>query len=98
MVLADMHLRPGEPWEYCPREALRRVSKVLKDECNLVMNAGFESEFFLLKKLERSWKWSVELALGHSACTYAANKLIFAREAVRAVANKHGLLATFVPK
>lgn len=36
MVLADMHLRPGEPWEYCPREALRRVLKVLKDEFNLV--------------------------------------------------------------
>lgn len=36
MVLADMHLKPGEAWEYCPREALRRVSKVLKDEFNLV--------------------------------------------------------------
>lgn len=36
MVLADMHLKPGEPWEYCPREALRRVSKVLKEEFNLV--------------------------------------------------------------
>ncbi|MBA0809548.1 hypothetical protein Gohar_025193 [Gossypium harknessii] len=36
MVLADMHLKPGDAWEYCPREALRRVSKVLKDEFNLV--------------------------------------------------------------
>ena len=36
MVLADMHLKPGEAWEYCPREALRRVSKVLKEEFNLV--------------------------------------------------------------
>lgn len=36
MVLADLHLKPGEAWEYCPREALRRVSKVLKDEFNLV--------------------------------------------------------------
>jgi hypothetical protein len=39
MVLADMHLRPGEPWEYCPREALRRVLKVLKDEFDLVCPA-----------------------------------------------------------
>ena len=36
MVLGDMHLKPGEAWEYCPREALRRVSKILKDEFNLV--------------------------------------------------------------
>jgi glutamine synthetase len=36
MVLADMHLKPGESWEYCPREALRRVTKILKDEFNLV--------------------------------------------------------------
>ena len=36
MVLADMHIKPGEAWECCPREALRRVSKILKDEFNLV--------------------------------------------------------------
>ncbi|WRX23496.1 Amidohydrolase-related - like 5 [Theobroma cacao] len=134
MVLADMHLKPGEAWEYCPREALRRVSKVLKDEFNLVMNAGFENEFYLLKKLERDGKeeWvpidskpycsfsgfdaistlfqeiiaalnslnvvveqlhaeagkgQFEMALGHTACTYAADNLIFTREVVRAVAS-----------
>lgn len=36
MVLADMYSKPGQVWEYCPRETLRRVSKVLKDEFNLV--------------------------------------------------------------
>lgn len=36
MVLADMYIEPGKVWEYCPREALRRVSKVLKDEFGLV--------------------------------------------------------------
>ncbi|VVA09406.1 PREDICTED: fluG [Prunus dulcis] len=56
MVLADMHLKPGEAWEYCPREALRRVSKILKDEFNLVMNAGFENEFFILKGILRDGK------------------------------------------
>ena len=36
MVLADMLLKPGEAWEYCPRETLRRVRNVLKDEFDLV--------------------------------------------------------------
>ncbi|GMY24960.1 Protein fluG [Fagus crenata] len=56
MVLADMHIKPGEAWECCPREALRRVSKILKDEFNLEMNAGFENEFFLLKNVLREGK------------------------------------------
>lgn len=38
MIMADMHLKPGEPWEYCPREALRKVSRLLKEEFNLVSN------------------------------------------------------------
>lgn len=145
MVLADMHIKPGEAWECCPREALRRVSKVLKDEFNLEMNAGFENEFFLLKNVLREGKeeWlpidstpycstsafdaaspllhevvvaldslnitveqlhaeagkgQFEMALGYIACTHAADNLVFTREVIRAVARKHGLLATFVPK
>ncbi|KAF9598958.1 hypothetical protein IFM89_033303 [Coptis chinensis] len=53
MVLADMQVRPGEAWEYCPRDALRRVSKVLKDKFNLEMDVGFENEFYLLKNVSR---------------------------------------------
>lgn len=145
MVLANMYLKPGEAWEYCPREALRRVSKVLKDEFNLVMNAGFENEFFLLKSVLRdgkeewvpfdrtpycstasvdaaspifhevvaalqslnipveqlhaeSGKGQFEIALGYTACTSAADNLIYTREVIRSVARKHGLLATFMPK
>uniref|UniRef100_A0A1J3HL43 Protein fluG n=1 Tax=Noccaea caerulescens TaxID=107243 RepID=A0A1J3HL43_NOCCA len=56
MVLADMLVKPGEAWEYCPRETLRRVTKVLKDEFDLVMNAGFENEFYLLKNVVRDGK------------------------------------------
>ncbi|XP_010412750.1 PREDICTED: protein fluG [Camelina sativa] len=56
MVLGDMYLKPGEAWEYCPRETLRRVTKVLKDEFDLVMNAGFENEFYLLKNVVREGK------------------------------------------
>ncbi|KAJ6742503.1 GAMMA-GLUTAMYLPUTRESCINE SYNTHETASE [Salix viminalis] len=145
MVLADMHLRPGEPWEYCPREALRRVLKVLKDEFDLVMDAGFENEFVLLKSVswegKEEWvpidstpycstaafdavspildeivaalhslditveqlhaeagKGQFELAMGHTACPLSADNLIYTREVIRAIARKHGLLATFVPK
>ncbi|XP_078427645.1 nodulin/glutamine synthase-like protein [Wolffia australiana] len=53
MVLSDMQIKPGLAWEYCPREALRRASKILKEEFNLVMNAGFECEFILLKNILR---------------------------------------------
>lgn len=145
MVLADMHLRPGEPWEYCPREALRRVLKVLKDEFDLVMDAGFENEFVLLKSVSwegkeewvpidsapycstasfdlvspildeivgalhslditveqlhaESGKGQFELAMGHTTCPLSADNLIYTREVIRAIARKHGLLATFVPK
>ncbi|XP_010267282.1 PREDICTED: protein fluG isoform X3 [Nelumbo nucifera] len=84
MVLADMHVKPGQAWEYCPREALRRITKILKDEFNLLHAESGKGQF--------------EIALGHRVCTDAADNLIFAREAIRAVARKHGLLATFVPK
>ncbi|CAI8602514.1 unnamed protein product [Vicia faba] len=56
MVLGDLNVKPGQAWEFCPRETLRRASKILKDEFDLVMNAGFENEFFLLKSLTREGK------------------------------------------
>ncbi|KAL2229373.1 UNVERIFIED_CONTAM: Protein fluG [Sesamum indicum] len=145
MVLADMHLKPGIPWEYCPRETLQRVAKILKDEFNLEMNAGFENEFFLLRSVlvdgKENWvpfdatpycstsafdaafpmlnevvaslqslnieveqlhaesgHGQFEFALGYTTCANAADNLVFTREVVRAVARKHGLMATFVPK
>ncbi|XP_071714777.1 protein fluG-like [Rutidosis leptorrhynchoides] len=145
MVLADMHSKPGQPWEYCPRETLKRVSKVLKQEFNLTMNAGFENEFYLLKSQLRNGQeqWvpfdtsrycsssafdaaspifhevvnslqslnidveqlhaesgngQFEIALRYTNCLDAANNLIYAREVIRSVSRKHGLLATFMPK
>ncbi|KAF3520871.1 hypothetical protein DY000_02061231 [Brassica cretica] len=104
MVLADMLLKPGEAWEYCPRETLRRVTNVLKDEFDLVMNAGFENEFYLLKNVVRyafhaeSGKGQFEVSLGHTIAFHAADNLVYTREVIRSVARKHGLLATFVPK
>ncbi|KAL8154344.1 hypothetical protein V2J09_012104 [Rumex salicifolius] len=160
MVLADMYIKPGQSWEYCPREALRRVSEILKEEYDLKlycphnnsiitacqeMNAGFENEFYLLKGSTRDGKeeWvpfdstpycstasfdaaspilrevlaslqslnvhveqlhaeagkgQFELSLGHTVCTRAADNLIFTHETIKAIARKHGLLATFMPK
>ncbi|RAL51658.1 hypothetical protein DM860_010376 [Cuscuta australis] len=145
MVLSDMCIAPGKAWEYCPRDALRRVCRVLKDEFDLVMNAGFENEFFLLKSVDRegkqewlpvdqtsycstaaldsasslleeilsslqslnitveqihpeSGKGQFEIVLGYTECGRAADNLIYAREVIRAIARKSGLLATFVPK
>ncbi|XP_020230442.1 protein fluG [Cajanus cajan] len=145
MVLADMCVKPGEAWEYCPRDALRRVSKILKHEFDLEMNAGFENEFILLKSITREGKeeWvpvdsspycsssafdaaspvlrevagalqslgisveqlhaeggkgQFELVLKYTICTKAADNLVYTREVVRAIARKHGLLATFIPK
>ncbi|CAN6323834.1 unnamed protein product [Urochloa humidicola] len=145
MVMADMQIRPGEAWEYCPRNALRKVTKVLLDEFNVTMKAGFENEFFLRRKLisdgVEQWvpydntnycstsafdgastilrevyssleasnivveqlhaeagKGQFEIALKYILCTLAADKLIYARETIKSVARKHGLLATFLPK
>lgn len=145
MVMGDMCIRPGEAWEYCPREALRRVSRILKHEFDLEMKAGFEIEFLLLKKSvkdgKEDWvpfdsssysttssydavapffhdvvdslnslnitveqlhaeagKGQFEFALGYTFCLSAADELIYTREVIKAIARKHGLLATFIPK
>ncbi|CAN6174677.1 unnamed protein product [Urochloa humidicola] len=145
MVMANMQMRPGEAWEYCPRNVLQKVTKNLLDEFNVTMKAGFENEFYLRRKLVRDgleqWvpydstnycsvsafdcassilqeiysslkaseieveqlhaeagKGQFEVALNYVLCTVAADKLIYAREIIRSVARKHGLLATFLPK
>uniref|UniRef100_A0A452YBV6 GS catalytic domain-containing protein n=1 Tax=Aegilops tauschii subsp. strangulata TaxID=200361 RepID=A0A452YBV6_AEGTS len=145
MVIADMQIRPGEAWEYCPRYVLRKVTKVLLDEFNVTMKAGFENEFYLRRKLvsegHERWvpydnssycstssfdgassilqevysslkaanivveqlhaeagKGQFEVALKYVLCTLAADNLIYAREIIKSVARKHGLIATFLPK
>nr|XP_016434943.1 PREDICTED: protein fluG-like [Nicotiana tabacum] len=35
MVLVDMLTEPGKAWQYCPRDVLRRFSKMLEDEFGL---------------------------------------------------------------
>ncbi|CAN6196302.1 unnamed protein product [Urochloa humidicola] len=145
MVMANMQIRPGEAWEFCPRNVLWKVTKILLDEFNVTMMAGFENEFYLRRKSVRDgleqWvpydctnycsvsafdfassilqeiysslkaseieveqlhaeagKGQFEVALKYILCTVAADKLIYAREIIKSVARKHGLLATFLPK
>jgi glutamine synthetase len=117
----------------------------LEEEFGLVVNAGFESEFYILRQTVREGnnKWvpidstpycstlgfdaatplllevikalqsmhisveqlhaesghgQLEIALGYSRCMEAADNLVFLKEAIRAIANRNGLLATFIPK
>ncbi|XP_070052424.1 protein fluG-like isoform X1 [Nicotiana tomentosiformis] len=72
MVLANMCTKSGEPWEYCPREALRRISKILKDEFGLVMTAGFEVEFYLLESVIKNDKEEFESSDQCRKCHTAA--------------------------
>lgn len=48
--MADMQIRPGECWEYCPRNAMRKVTKVLLDEFNVVRI----NPHFLLSKFSKA--------------------------------------------
>ncbi|KAK4725139.1 hypothetical protein R3W88_027918 [Solanum pinnatisectum] len=54
-IIPDLPTR-YKPWEYCPREVFRRVTKILKDEFDLVVNVGFEIEFYLLKSVIKNGK------------------------------------------
>ncbi|CAK8571476.1 unnamed protein product [Lathyrus sativus] len=146
MVLADLNVKPGQAWELCPRDTFRRVSKILKDEFDLEISAGFEIEFYLLKSIttrdgKEEWiefdsspyccsstldvacpilheiasalhsigiqveqlhvetgKSQYEVVLKHTICSKAVDNLVYTREIIKAIARKHGLLATFLPK
>jgi len=52
----------------------------------------------ILQLHAESGKGQFEIVLGHTICTEATDNLVYTRETVRAIARKHGLLATFVPK
>jgi len=58
--------------------------------------------FFVCYKISQlhaeAGKGQFELVLGHTICTKSADNLVYTRETVRAIARKHGLLATFIPK
>ncbi|KAG5631635.1 hypothetical protein H5410_003352 [Solanum commersonii] len=56
MVLTDMLTESGKAWQYCPRDVLRKFSKILEDEFGLVMNVGIEVEFYLFKSVLKDGK------------------------------------------
>jgi hypothetical protein len=43
--MADMQIRPREAWEYCSRNALRKVTSVLLNEFNVVRDESILSHF-----------------------------------------------------
>lgn len=45
-----------------------------------------------------SGKGQFEVIQGYTTSVKAADELIYTREVIRAIARKHGLLATFMPK
>ncbi|CAM6017251.1 unnamed protein product [Sphagnum balticum] len=143
VVLVDMHVKPGVPWQLCPRSTLRRMSQALEKDYGLVVRAGFESEFYLMKQSAGPKRWEgvdttpycssagfdasasilsemssallaldigieqmhcesgggqFEMAMSHVPCLSAADNLLLIREAIIAIAQKHLLHATFLPK
>jgi hypothetical protein len=45
VVLVDMHVKPGVPWQLCPRSTLRRISQALEKDYGLVR--GFSNFCYL---------------------------------------------------
>ena len=69
IYLADMHLTPGSPWEYCPRSTLKRLSGILEKEFGLVLFDMLEDELCICDKVVlntlvicRSWKQALRLS------------------------------------
>lgn len=48
LAIGDMYV-DGSPWEYCPRNYLKRMVKLVRKE-GLEIKAAFENEFYLLNK------------------------------------------------
>jgi glutamine synthetase len=43
--IADLRTADGEPWNFCPRQVLRRALEALRQQCGLQLYATFEQEF-----------------------------------------------------
>ncbi|MCD7448361.1 hypothetical protein HAX54_041096 [Datura stramonium] len=72
MVLADMLIEPGKAWQYCPRDVLRRFSKILEDDYGLVLTVGVEVEFYILKTILKDDKVEVQSFDRTPYCSTAA--------------------------
>jgi glutamine synthetase len=43
--ISDLRTEQGEPWNFCPRQVLRRALEALRQQCGLQLYATFEQEF-----------------------------------------------------
>jgi glutamine synthetase len=137
--MGDM-MKDGYPWEYCPRDFLKRMANDAEKN-DLEIKGAFENEFYLLKKGDQgiepventvfastysmdinqlligeivnalldqgmiveqyypeSGPGQQEITVRFSNALRVCDNQIAFRETVRAMANKHGFLASFLPK
>jgi hypothetical protein len=67
VVLVDMHVKPGVPWQLCPRSTLRRMSQALEKDYGLVR--GFSNFCYLrpshvLSFITYTVKWWPDFGVG----------------------------------
>lgn len=85
---------PIDTSNYCHSGALDAAAAVLGEMCATLSALGVVVE----QLHPESGPGQFEIAMGPAAPQQAADSLLFAMEAVAAVARKHGLLASFLPK
>ncbi|CAL8471645.1 g11187 [Coccomyxa elongata] len=50
IAICELHNIPGDPWECCPRSALKRILAAAQQDHGLTFRVGYESEFVLLRQ------------------------------------------------
>jgi glutamine synthetase len=79
---------------YCSSAGFNASSPILSEVSSALLALGIDIE----QMHSESGGGQFEIAMSHVPCLTAADNLLFIREAVVAIANKHLLHATFLPK
>jgi glutamine synthetase len=79
---------------YCSSAGFNASSAILSEVSSALLALGIDIE----QMHSESGGGQFEIAMSHVPCLTAADNLLFIREAVVAIANKHLLHATFLPK
>ena len=83
-LLCDMQTISGEPWELCPRSALKRVLHSAESE-GLDVQVGFEHEFYLARQTERGYEpLDASLCFGTAGMNHAAPVILDVVDALQA--------------
>jgi glutamine synthetase len=95
-LVSDGHEQwvPYDNTNYCSSTAFDGASSILQEVYSYLKASDIVAE----QVHAEAGKGQFEVALKYILCTLAADKLIYAREIIKSVARKHGLLATFLPK